>query len=367
MPRRSVARLRAGRGDDGQRPQIAIMAAAAEALREIQDNSSQIPIVCPGHSREINNIKFSKETDDGVFMASGCSDKMPMLRHGDAYSPSEDEAAAGVQGWGIGDWIGTWQGHRGAVWTATIDPNCFVAATASADCSVKVWNATTGEEKAALLHRSVVKTVSLTDDAEKCVSGGYEGLLRVWDLGRPDQELSSFPLLPDGKKVRITHALWDGPEGTTVLVGAEDNGLRRFDTRTGAMVQEVTMPGSVQDVEQSAACNLLTVAAGNVVSFLDPKSLEVQKAHEMPSIHFRDEGGASLHPSGDRFVAGGSDLWVRVFDFQTGEQLELNKGHHGPVRCLRYTPDGRHYATGSEDGTIRVWVTAPEETLAEAK
>ncbi|CAM9854240.1 unnamed protein product, partial [Sphacelaria rigidula] len=42
-------------------------------------------------------------------------------------------------------------------------------------------------------------------------------------------------------------------------------------------------------------------------------------------INFRNEGGASLHPSGDRFIAGGSDLWVRVFDFNTGEQMECLK------------------------------------------
>jgi len=48
-------------------------------------------------------------------------------------------------------------------------------------------------------------------------------------------------------------------------------------------------------------------------------------------MHFRDEGGASLHPNGTRFIAGGSDLWVRVFDYETGNELECHKGHHGPV------------------------------------
>jgi len=339
--------------------------AAVAALQELRE-MSQIPIVCPGHTREINNLKFSDATVDGLFMVSGCSDKMPMLRHGDAFTPAEGSEAAG---WGAGDWIGTFQGHRGAVWTTTIDPQCFVAATASADCSVKVWDATTGAEKACLLHKSVVKTVDLTDDAKRCVSAGYSGTLQLWDLERPDTELATIPFRPDAKKVRILQALWDRSDAaeaaatpSCILAGADDGSLCKFDSRSNERVAVVDLDGAVQDVEASNALPMLTVAAGDQVSFLDHRTLALIRAHTMTSINFRNEGGASLHPAGDRFIAGGADLWVRVFDFETGEERECHKGHHGPVRCLRYTPDGQTYATGSEDGTIRIWKTHPDES-----
>lgn len=54
------------------------------------------------------------------------------------------------------------------------------------------------------------------------------------------------------------------------------------------------------------------------------------------------------------------DGWVRVHDAETGDERECGKAHHGPVHSASYSPDGEMYATGSEDGTIRLWLTVPK-------
>ena len=59
-----------------------------------------------------------------------------------------------------GDWIGSFIGHKGAVWASRISDNGSLAVTGSADFSAKIWDATTGETLATLPHDHIVRAVA---------------------------------------------------------------------------------------------------------------------------------------------------------------------------------------------------------------
>ncbi len=338
-----------------------------ELIRDVKQR--QVPIVCPGHSRPIAEVAYSSVTPDGTFLISACHDKKPMLRVAD------DLTNFG----GAGDWIGTFDGHKGAVWSAKLCCHALLAATGGGDFTAKVWNAVTGELKQEFDHKHIVKTVDFAPSRSRLATGGREGILRIYDLANPD----SAPIQLKHEGAHINKVQWCGND--TLFSGDSKGCVRMWDVRSSSCTKKIADLGApVMDLELCDGLGIVTVASGEHVSFYSSNDLTMLKKHAMP-VHFRNEGGCSLHPTkGDRFIVGGgrhggssqgamgvmkgaevvgdldSDLIVYVYDYETGAQLEANKGHHGPVRCLRYHPDGKSYATGSEDGTIRIWQTDPK-------
>jgi len=231
-------------------------------------------------------------------------------------------------------------------------------ATCSGDFSAKVWDAITGDELLELKHRHIVRAADWSADSNTLVTGGKEAKLRIFDINQPESE----PRIVTGHTSTIK-AVRFMPQPTTFLSASEDKTLRLWDVRTDAEIKRIDFEGSVNSIELSRDHSMLTIAAGNEVCFLETQSYQCIKRFSLGVIEANGYGvnSATLHPERKAFVAGGGNFWVYVHDYETGKELQCNKGHHGPVYGVRFTPDGKTYASGGDDGTIRIWNFADGE------
>jgi len=292
----------------------------------------QTPLTCSGHTRPVVFLAFSDINSEGQYYSiSACKDGKPMLRAGDT-----------------GDWIGTFEGHKGAVWGVDINKDASKAATGAADFSAKVWDALSGEEELTLQHKHIVKSVNFSNDSAALATGSNDKVLRIFDLEQPSEPIIKL----EGHTGGIKQVMYS-PDNKQLLSCSDDKTVRVWDTANGAQIRSFTTTDPIGGLELSREGDIITLAAGNKVIFLDAHRFEKLKEVEIPSPTYT----ASLHQDRDIFVCGGEDLKLYKFDFQTGLEIENFKGHFGPVHCVRFSPDGELYASGSEDGTLRLWQT----------
>lgn len=134
--------------------------------------------------------------------------------------------------------------------------------------------------------------------------------------------------------------------------------MRLWDRLSGAEVQRVEFTAQPNSLELSADGKIVTVAHGSSVSFWETETLKKLKEITVPTL----VTAASLHPEKHIFVCGGADFKMYKYDYITGNEIESFKGHFGPVHAVSFSPDGELYASGSEDGTLRLWQTTVGKT-----
>ncbi len=175
-----------------------------------------------------------------------------------------------------GDWIGTFEGHKGAVWGVDLNREVTLAATGAADFSAKIWDATSGEERATLKHRHIVKSLNFSADSAQLATGSNDKKLRIFDLGAALGAADSTSVEPvatfQGHESNIKQVLFADEEATELLSLADDKTLRFWDARTGAETHKIQLVGAAGGMEVSRDWKTLTVAQGSKVTFFDIKT-----------------------------------------------------------------------------------------------
>ncbi|PJF17861.1 WD40 repeat-like protein [Paramicrosporidium saccamoebae] len=312
-----------------------------------------IPILLQAHTRSLTKVIYN-HSGDLLFSASK-DDKPNVWRTIN------------------GERLGSYNGHRGTVWSLDVTRDSAILASGSADNSFRLWDVECGKSRNAVETDTGVRSVAwamgdqllavLTDNTM-----GFTASVLIYDV-RAGEVVRK--VLPNeiGKKPTIVR--WTDCN-EALLTGHDDGHVALWDAASSKLLTS-TRPHSdtIRDLQFSRdRTYFITASKDTTAKLIETANLKAIKTYQTE----RPVNSAAISPvRTEVLVAGGQEaLNVTTTSSRAGQfearffheiwesEIGRVRGHFGPINTLAYAPDGRGYASGAEDGYIRLHSFDPD-------
>jgi WD40 repeat protein/serine/threonine protein kinase len=297
-----------------------------------------------------------------------------------AFSPDGKRLATGVtqRGGGGNDthWIKVCEmnsgkvlqslsGHGDTIMAVGFSPDGKHLLSGSADQTVKLWDAVTGDELFTFHEETPVLAVAFSRDSQRIASGSEDGTVKLWaPAGKEAQTLRPVRQAPSfGIPV---YAVAFGQDSKTLAAGGGDWWKRGFsfikiwDVTTGqerALWRQETR--GIFCVAFSPDGRLLASADGDGPAKLWDVATR-QVIHTF-SLNMAACCGVAFSPDGQHLATawahrGGHDKpgEVKVWDCATGQETHTFKGYATMIYTVAFSPDGSRLAFAGGDPKVKV-------------
>lgn len=308
------------------------------------------PISLHGHERSVTQILYNREGD---LLFSSAKDQNPNVW----YSIN-------------GERLGTYDGHGGAVWCIDVDWETKNFLSGAADNTIRLWDVETGKMTERIDTRSAVRTCAFSFSGNMVAYStdramGQQCVINIVDVRTFNQEKPIMSLPIPAKGPKVTSLIWNGLDD--LIVTGHDNGdIVQWDVKTHQKVKiSSEHQKAISDLQLSSDRTMFISASKDSTAKLwDMDTLKDKKTYKTE----RPVNSASISPNKDHVVLGGGQeamdvtttstkigkFDARFFHLVFEEEFAKVKGHFGPINSVRFHPDGNSYASGGEDGYVRV-------------
>lgn len=200
---------------------------------------------------------------------------------------------------------------------------------------------------------STLNAININSTGEWLAIGAAElGQLLVWEW-----KSESYVLKQQGHLYGL-NALDFSPEGQFIATGGEDGKVKVWNVLSGFCVvtfkEHIAPVTGVKFIGQGQGKAVLsssldgTVRAHDLLRYKNFRTLSAPTPVQFTSL--------AADPAGEVVCAGSLDPFqIYVWALQTGRLLEVLSGHEGPIACLAFSSQTSVLASGSWDGTLKLW------------
>jgi WD40 repeat protein/serine/threonine protein kinase/DNA-binding XRE family transcriptional regulator len=290
----------------------------------------------------------------------------------------------------------TLDGHTDTVWYATFSPDGNLIATGSEDGTVKIWDASTGNEIVSLQASAFrgVNGVAFSPDGTLLASADADSTIRIWGVPSGREQLTlrghtdrvqSVAFSPDGTRLASTSndhtvRLWDVDTGKELFALKEDSSGEIYwidfnsDGSQIVIAAQTTNEGwaSVWDLDarQKVFTFSKSVSRVSSASFSPDDAYLVTTAYDQTAKLWAAKTGrlvltffghtdgvtdAAFSLDGKRLATSSWDRHVKIWDVATGQEIIDLAGHDRDVNTVAFSVDGNRVVTASVDKTVKIW------------
>lgn len=302
----------------------------------------------------------------------------------------------------------TLAGHTGIVWSVAFSPKGTLAASASQDKTVILWDTKTWKPKFTLNgHTSEVYSVAFSRDGNILASGSSDATIKLWDV--QNGQLIETLLREDTNTVlRVAFSpvndflascsgkipgkgceevrLWDGhngwkskvlegrvatvfaiafsPDGNYLASAGLDQKLRFWNLRSDGQNKELSVDQPLTTLAFSADGKYLACGSGGTTIKLWSYQPQRQSWEELKSLGktFQEYNdyitSIAFSPDNKTLVSASRDNTIRLWDV-AAESSKLLPVSQNNIRTrqwsVAFSPNGQTLMTGGEDKMVRVW------------